>query len=497
MAERDSRTIYERSREGRRASSLPSADVPELSLDELVPATMRRKTAARLPEVSEQELLRHYTQLSTLNFGVDSGSYPLGSCTMKYNPKVNEAACRLSGYTGLHPYEPEVLVQGALELMFKLDRALVEIAGLERSTLQPSAGAHGELTGLLIIRAYHEAHGRAPRKVIIPDTAHGTNPASVTMAGCTPVAVVSTDRGGVDVDALRAVLDDDVAALMLTNPNTLGVFDENIREIADLVHEAGGLLYYDGANSNAVMGISRPGDMGFDVVHFNLHKTFSTPHGGGGPGSGPVVVRDMLVPFLPSPLIELGDDGTYYLDDDRPQSIGRVRTFYGNFGVMVRAYAYILGVGGEGLRRVSEMAVLNANYVMEGVRNTYELPLNRRCMHEFVASASRQKAHGVRALDVAKRLLDYGVHPPTIYFPLIVDEALMFEPTETESREDLDQIIGVLLKIAAEAESQPEVLHDAPTTMPVRRLDEATAARRPVLRQEFTEEIEPVGGLTP
>jgi glycine dehydrogenase subunit 2 len=490
MPDADRRTIYEKSCCGRRASSLPACDVPEVSPDELVPAAMRRAAPARLPEVSELDLLRHFTHLSTLNFGVESGSYPLGSCTMKYNPKINEVACRLEGFAGLHPYQPEALLQGALELMFELEGWLAEIAGLARVTLQPAAGAHGELTGLLIMRAYHQAQGRDPRRIIIPDTAHGTNPASVVVAGYEPVAVASDARGGVDLEALKALLDDDLAGLMLTNPNTLGVFDENITEIARLVHEAGGLLYYDGANSNAVLGISRPGDMGFDVVHFNTHKTFSTPHGGGGPGAGPIAVSDALAAFLPVPLVEKAADGRLFLEYDRPQSIGKVRTYYGNYGVLVRASTYIRGLGPEGLRRVSEMAVLNANYVMEGIKDLYDVPFERRCMHEFVASAAPLKEHGVRALDVAKRLLDHGVHPPTTYFPLLVDEALMIEPTETESREDLDRLIAALRAVAAEAVSAPEILREAPLTMPVRRLDEAEAARHPVLHQRFAEDGE-------
>jgi glycine dehydrogenase subunit 2 len=490
MAERDRQTIYEKSRRGRRASSIPAADVPEVPLDELVPAALRRTAPARLPEVSEVDLVRHFTGLSELDFGVDSGSYPLGSCTMKYNPKVNEVAAHLEGFAGLHPYQPEVLTQGALGLMYELGQWLAEISGLARTTLQPAAGAHGELTGLLVIRAFHEAQGRSRRRIIIPDTAHGTNPASVVIAGYMPVAVPSDSRGGVDLEALEALLDDDVAGLMLTNPNTLGVFDENINEIARLVHEAGGLLYYDGANANAVLGISRPGDMGFDVVHFNLHKTFSTPHGGGGPGAGPVVVSERLTPYLPVPLVEKAGDGHYFLDYDRPHSIGKVRTFYGNFGVLVRAYTYILSLGAEGLHRASEMAVLNANYVLEGIRDLFELPFQRRCMHEFVVSATPLREHGVRALDVAKRLLDYGVHPPTTYFPLIVDEALMIEPTETESREDLDRVVDAFRRIVEEARSDPELLRDAPLSMPVRRLDEAEAARHPVLRQRFPDDAE-------
>jgi glycine dehydrogenase subunit 2 len=405
---------------------------------------------------------------------------------MKYNPKVNEVAARLEGLSGIHPYQPETLVQGALELMYELEHWLAEIAGLARATLQPAAGAHGELAGLLVMRAHHHAQGRDPHRIIIPDTAHGTNPASVVMAGYQPAAVSSDAKGGVDLDSLRLLLDEDLAGLMLTNPNTLGVFDEHIAEIARLVHEAGGLLYYDGANSNAVLGVSRPGDMGFDIVHFNTHKTFSTPHGGGGPGAGPIVVRDTLVPYLPVPVVERADDGRFFFDYDRPRSIGKMRTFYGNFGVLVRAYTYIRALGPEGLRRVSETAVLNANYVMEGVRDLFSVPYEGRCMHEFVASATplREK-YGVRALDVAKRLLDYDVHPPTTYFPLIVDEALMIEPTETESREDLDRLIEAFRRIAQEAETDADVLREAPLTLTVRRLDEAGAARHPVLRQRF------------
>ena len=491
MGELDRRTIYERSRRGRRAFSLPPLDVPEMPLDELVPPGLRRAAPARLPEVSEIELVRHFTGLSALNFGVDSGSYPLGSCTMKYNPKINEVAARLEGFSGLHPYEPEELVQGALQLMHELGGWLAEIAGLARTTLQPAAGAHGELTGLLIIRAHHHAKGSDPKRIIIPDTAHGTNPASVVTAGYQPVAVRNDARGNVDVDELRAVVQGDgIAGLMLTNPSTLGLFDENIVEIARLVHEAGGLLYYDGANANAILGKSRPGDMGFDIVHFNTHKTFSTPHGGGGPGAGPIVVRDTLERFLPRPLVQQAEDGRFYLDDDRPDSIGKVRTFYGNFGVVVRAYTYILELGEDGLRRVSEAAVLNANYVLEGIRDLFAVPVERRCMHEFVVSATPLKEHGVRAMDVAKRLLDYGVHPPTTYFPLIVDEALMVEPTETESREDLDRIIEAFRAIVHEARTDPDRLREAPVSMPVRRLDEAGAARHPVLTQRFPEDRE-------
>jgi glycine dehydrogenase subunit 2 len=484
----DRRTIYEKSCCGRRAYSLPATDVPEVPLDDLVPAGLRRQAPARLPEMSEVDIVRHFTGLSTLNFGVDSGSYPLGSCTMKYNPKVNEVTAQLEGFSGLHPYEPEALVQGALSLMYELEQWLAEIAGLARATLQPAAGAHGELAGLLVMRAHHLAQGRDPRRIIIPDTAHGTNPASVVMAGYEPAPVASDAKGGVDLGSLEGLLDDDLAGLMLTNPNTLGVFDENIVEIARLVHEAGGLLYYDGANSNAVLGVSRPGDMGFDIVHFNTHKTFSTPHGGGGPGAGPIVVRDSLVPYLPVPVVEKAGDGRLFFDYDRPASIGKMRTFYGNFGVLVRAFTYIRALGPDGLKRVSEAAVLNANYVMEGVRDLFAVPYEGRCMHEFVASATPLKEQfGVRALDVAKRLLDYGVHPPTTYFPLIVDEALMIEPTETESREDLDRLVEAFRRIAQEAADDPDKLREAPLTMPVRRLDEAGAARHPVLRQRFVD----------
>ncbi len=488
----DRASIYEKSRPGRRAYSLPELGVPEVPVDELVPEALRRTDPARLPEISEIDLLRHFTGLSTLNYGVDSGSYPLGSCTMKYNPRVNEVVARLDGFAGLHPHQPEALVQGALELMYELERWLAEIAGLHATTLQPAAGAHGELTGLLVIRAAHLAEGRDPKRIIIPDTAHGTNPASVVMGGFEPAPVRSDARGGVDMDALREILaGGDIAGLMLTNPNTLGLFDENITEIARLVHEAGGLVYYDGANANAVLGVSRPGDMGFDIVHFNTHKTFTTPHGGGGPGAGPIVVRDTLAPFLPVPLVERAEDGRFFFQYDRPRSIGKVRTFYGNVGVLVRAYTYIRGLGPDGLRRVSEMAVLNANYVMQGLRGLLDLPYGeRRCMHEFVGSATPLKDHGVRALDVAKRLLDYGLHPPTTYFPLIVDEALMVEPTETESKDALDRMIEAFRSVVAEARERPELLHEAPVTLPVRRLDEAQAARHPVVRQRFAEDAE-------
>lgn len=475
--------IFERSEAGRKAYSLPECDVPRKDVAELLPDWALRKSAAALPEVSEVDLVRHYTKLSQRNHGVDVGFYPLGSCTMKYNPKVNEDAAALPGFTNLHPYQPEGLVQGALELMYELGRYLCEIGGMDEATLQPAAGAHGELTGLMIIKAYHESRGDGAKrtKVIVPDSAHGTNPASAAFCGYKVVEVKSDARGGVDLDSLRAAMSDEVAALMLTNPNTLGLFDENIVEIAEIVHDAGGLLYYDGANMNAIMGIARPGDMGFDVLHFNLHKTFSTPHGGGGPGSGPVAVKKALAPFLPVPVVEK-KDGKFVLDYDRPQSIGKVKAFYGNFSVMVKAYAYIRALGAKGLREASENAVLNANYLMRKLAPYYHLPYDRHCKHEFVLSAAYQLAAGVHTADIAKMLLDYGFHAPTVYFPLIVKEAIMVEPTETESKDTLDAFVSAMIEIAQLAEKDPEALHSAPHKMVVGRLDDVTAARRPVLR---------------
>ncbi len=461
----------------------------------MIPKAYLRAEAPDLPEVSEVEAVRHFTHLSQRNHGVDSGFYPLGSCTMKYNPKINEEAALLPGFTGMHPFQPPETAQGCLKLMYELDRMLSEITGMDRVSLQPSAGAHGELTGLMMIKAYHDwKHTADPVnnpvrriKMIIPDSAHGTNPASAAAAGFETVEVKSGTNGGVDLAALRAVTGPDTAGLMLTNPSTLGLFEENICEIADIIHKAGGLLYYDGANANAIMGITRPGDMGFDVVHLNLHKTFSTPHGGGGPGSGPVGVKKELVPFLPVPVIEARDTqkaNQYFLDYDRPLSIGKVRSFYGNFGVAVRAYAYIMVLGAEGLKQVSENAVLNANYIMERLKNVYSIPYDRRCMHEFVMSCAGQKfkANGISALDVAKRLIDFGFHPPTVYFPLIVKEAVMIEPTETESRETLDEFIEAMLVIADEAEKDPELLRTAPHTTPVSRPDDVAAARTPILK---------------
>lgn len=460
--------------------AMPSLDVPDITAEVLGDSS--RTHAPHLPHVTESEIARHYHHLASMNFGVDSGSYPLGSCTMKYNPRLNEDACRLEGFAGLHPYQPLSTAQGALELMVSLSEALAEVAGLPGVTLQPAAGAHGELTGLMVIRAYHTAQGDPRRRVVIPDSAHGTNPASVAMCGYEVTTIPSDEQGGVDMDALRAALDTDVAAFMLTNPNTLGLFDPNIAEITAAVHAVGALAYCDGANMNAIMGKARPGDMGFDAMHINLHKTFSTPHGGGGPGAGPVCVSAALTPFLPGPLPVRLEDGSYSVGwTDR--SIGRVRSFFGNFGVFVRAYAYILALGGDGLRAASEQAVLSANYLKEKLKSIYPLPYDRPCMHEFVLSGSAlRKQHGVHTLDVAKRLLDYGVHPPTIYFPMIVDEAIMIEPTETESLEDLDRLVEALIAIAGEAEIDPEILHGAPYETPVRRLDEARAVKQPDLR---------------
>ncbi|PCL93518.1 aminomethyl-transferring glycine dehydrogenase subunit GcvPB [Paenibacillus lautus] len=473
--------IFELSKPGRVAYSLPECDVPETDAASFIPESLLRRKPAELPEVYEVDVIRHYTELSRRNFGIDNGFYPLGSCTMKYNPKINEDVARFAGFAKIHPYQPEESIQGALELLYTLQNDLAALTGMDQVTLQPAAGAHGEWTGLMLIRAYHESRGEKRTKVIVPDSSHGTNPASATVAGYDTITIKSNERGMVDLDALRAVVGEDTAALMLTNPSTLGLFEEQIVEIAEIVHDAGGLLYYDGANSNAIMGITRPGDMGFDVVHLNLHKTMSTPHGGGGPGAGPVGVKSLLIPFLPKPIVSKRQDGTFYWDYDRPQSIGRVKAFYGNFGILVRAYAYIRTYGPEGLRRVSELAVLNANYMMHRLAPYYEVAYPGLCKHEFVLSGRKLKEYGVRTLDVAKRLLDFGYHPPTIYFPLNVEECIMIEPTETESKETLDGFIDTMIQIAKEAESTPDVVINAPYTTVVKRLDETTAARKPVL----------------
>lgn len=474
--------IFEMSKTGRKAYSLPECDVPQIEVDKLLDKKFQRTLDAELPEVSELDAVRHFTQLSLKNHGVDSGFYPLGSCTMKYNPKVNEMVARFDGFTKIHPYQPESTVQGALKLMYDLDEMLSEITGMDQISLQPAAGAHGELTGLMIIKSYHINRGDLKRnKIIVPDSAHGTNPASASVAGFDIVEVKSNEKGLVDINSLKSVMSDEIAGFMLTNPNTLGLFDENILEITSVVHEAGGLMYYDGANANAIMGISRPGDMGFDVVHLNLHKTFSTPHGGGGPGSGPVGVKKDLIPFLPGPVVSK-KESEYFLDYDRPLSIGKVKSFYGNFGVVVRAYAYIMSMGPIGLKEVSESAVLNANYIANKLKNDYLLPLDTTSMHECVFSGDKQKSNGVSTLDIAKRLLDFGYHPPTIYFPLIVSEAMMIEPTECETKETLDEFINALKQIADESINKPEIVKTAPHTTVVSRLDEALAARKPVVR---------------
>ncbi|SHJ67620.1 glycine dehydrogenase (decarboxylating) beta subunit [Anaerobranca californiensis DSM 14826] len=474
------KTIFEKSIPGHVGFSLPDSDVGERQLQDLLPAEFLRKEPLELPEVSEGEVVRHYVELSTRNHGVDSGFYPLGSCTMKYNPKINEDMARISGFAQLHPLMDEDGVQGALELMYNLQNHLGEITGMDAVTLQPVAGAHGELVGLMLIDAYHKNRGERRKTVLVPDSAHGTNPASAAMAGFKVVEIKSDCNGSVCLDSLKEALNDDVAALMLTNPSTLGLFEENIVEIAKLVHEAGGLLYYDGANANAIMGIARPGDMGFDVVHLNLHKTFSTPHGGGGPGSGPVGVKKELAEFLPTPIIEK-NGGKFTLNYNLPKSIGRVHSFYGNFGVNIRAYSYILTMGAKGLRQVSIDAVLNANYLMEHLKGYYHLPYDKTCMHEFVLSGKNLKEYGVRTLDVAKALLDYGIHPPTIYFPLIVEEALMIEPTETETKETLDRFITAMKEIAQKAKENPEEIKNAPHKTFIKRLDEVGAARNPVV----------------
>jgi glycine dehydrogenase subunit 2 len=482
--------IYEKSKPGRRASTLPRADLPAAD----VPEELRRSSPPRLPEISEPELVRHFTALADRTFGVDTGFYPLGSCTMKHNPRANERVASLPGFRDLHPHQEEEASQGALELMWRLQEILAEIAGLPAVSLQPAAGSQGELTGLMLMRAYFadRGEGEQRREIVIPDSAHGTNPASVTMAGYELVDVSTDRRGNVDLDELRAKVGPRTAGLMLTNPSTLGLFDEGIEEIARVFHGAGALMYYDGANLNAICGISRPGDFGFDIVHFNLHKTFSQPHGGGGPGGGPIAVRDVLEPFLPVPAV-VRDGDAFALDYDRPKTIGKVRGFCGPFGVFVRSYAYIRSFG-PALREMSEAAVLNANYLLARLRDAYELPFDRLCMHEFVLSGrSLKREHGVSTLDVAKRLMDYGFHPPTIYFPLIVPEALMIEPTETETKETLDDFADAMLAIVREAAERPELLREAPHVRPVKRLDEVRAVKHPVVRYGFEEHEEPQG----
>lgn len=470
--------IFEKSSKGRRASQLPKLDVPEKKLD--IPNNLLRLDVP-LPEVSEVEIIRHFVKLSQLNFGVDVGFYPLGSCTMKYNPKINEDVARLPGFVFVHPYQPEKISQGCLELMFRLERYLSEINGMDRFTLQPAAGAHGELTGLMLMKAYFKHKKEKRTKIILPDSSHGTNPASSTMCAFKPVSIKSNKKGMVDLNVLKEVMSEDVAGIMLTVPNTLGIFEEDILEITNIVHEKGGLVYLDGANMNSLLGIAKPGDMGFDIIHLNLHKTFSTPHGGGGPGSGPIGVKKKLEPFLPIPRVEkVGEN--YKLNYNYPLSIGQVKAFYGNFGVMVKAYAYIRAIGAKGLKQVAEDSVLNANYLKDKLKPYYDLSYDQVCKHEFVLSGSKQAEKGVHTMDIAKRLLDYGFHAPTVYFPLIVKEAIMIEPTETESKETLDAFADAMIKIAEEAEKNPEIVKNAPHKTPVSRLDMVKAAREPVLK---------------
>ncbi len=475
-------TIFEKGALGRVGLSLPEPDVKAKELKELIPQKLLREKEPGLPEVSQIELVRHYTRLSKMNYGVEDGIYPLGSCTMKYNPKANEDIAQIPHFRDSHPLQGEEVSQGNLKLMYELGQLLCKIAGLDEISLQPAAGAHGELVGMLLIKKYFEEHGELDRrkKILLPDSAHGTNPASAAIVGFEVVHIPSDSRGMVDLKQLKAQTNESIAGIMLTVPNTLGIFEEDILEITKLVHDVGGFCYYDGANLNSIVGRARPGDFGVDIVHFNLHKTFSTPHGGGGPGAGPVAVTKTLAPYLPVPLVS-EKDGRCHLDYNRPKSIGKVHSFYGNFSILVRAYAYIRMLGDEGLRAVSENAVLNANYLKERLKRIYKLPYDRLCKHEVVFSGAGI-AEGIHTVDIAKRLIDYGVHPPSIYFPLIVPEAMMIEPTETVSKEELDAFIDALLKIAQEAKEKPELLKTAPHTTPVRRLDAVKAAREPVLR---------------
>ena len=467
--------LWEKGRKGRSGFSLPRRDVESSPLDPALAGD-----GPDFPDLSEVDVVRHYTRLSTWNFGVDTGMYPLGSCTMKYNPKTNERQASLPGFSKAHPLLPEKLSQGALELMFHLERYLAEITGMDAVSLQPAAGAHGELAGMLLIYAYHKGKGSQRSKIIIPDTAHGTNPASAALCGYRPVPVKSNEQGVLSTDTIAAVMDEETAGIMVTNPNTLGLFEENIKEIADVVHAKDGLVYCDGANMNAVMGIVDMSEIGIDVLHLNLHKTFSTPHGGGGPGSGPVCVNNILKPFLPTPRI-VYDNGQYGLSENFPESIGKLDTFHGHFGVMVRAYSYILSMGAEGLKKASQLAVLNANYIKEKLKGVYHLAYDRPCMHECVFTDKNQSENKVSTLDIAKRLMDYGFHPPTVYFPLVVQGAIMIEPTETESKEDIDRFIDALQQIAREAKENPQILQTAPARPKVTRLDETAAARKPCL----------------
>ena len=474
----EEKLIKNYSSSGRTGYSLPPLEVEKSNLDEDLSGFLREEL--ELPEVSEVDVVRHYTSLSEMNYGVDSGIYPLGSCTMKYNPKRNERVARIAGLTNIHPYQPEEQLQGSLEILYQLKLDLAEISAMDEITLQPASGAHGEFTSLMIVKKYFEDREEKRTKVIVPDSAHGTNPASAKMAGFDVVEIASNKRGMVDLEALAEVLDEETAALMLTNPNTLGIFEEDIVKITEMVHAVGGLVYYDGANMNAIMGYAKPGLMDFDLMHFNLHKTFSTPHGGGGPGSGPVGVKDFLAPYLPKPLLKK-DEEKYFWDYQRPKSIGKVHSFYGNYGVMLRAWAYIKTVGGKGLKKITENAVLNANYLKARLKKDFELPYAEDSLHEFVLSGSRQKAEGVSTLQIAKRLLDYDQYAPTIYFPLVVKEAMMIEPTETENMETLDHFVETMLTISREIKEDPELVNNAPHTTIVRKLDETAAARKPDL----------------
>ena len=475
--------LFEKEIKGSNSFSFPRPDIPADSNDR-IPAEHKRSVSLGIPEISEVEAVRHFTELSKRAFGVDDGPYPLGSCTMKYTPKICESMAKLPGFADIHPYQSSWTVQGALEILYELQKALSVLTGMAGFTLQPAAGAHGELCGMMIIRAYHKSRGHNAQRqvVLVPDSAHGTNPATAAAVGYRVREIKSGPDGLVDIDDLKSKLGDDVAGLMLTNPNTVGLFEKNILEISQLVHDAGGLLYYDGANLNAIVGIARPGDMGFDVCHVNLHKTFATPHGGGGPGAGGVGVKDFLVPFLPRPMVEKDENGVYTLNSSSPNSIGKIKTFYGNFGVCVKAYTYICLLGFEGLRAVAQNAVLNANYLKKQLSDNYDIPFNVICKHEFVATNAFQAKNGVRTLDIAKRLIDFGYHPPTIYFPLIVNEAMMFEPTETESKERLDEMASAMKRIAEESECAPDKVKGAPYSTVIGRVNETLAARKPVLK---------------
>jgi glycine dehydrogenase subunit 2 len=474
--------LFEEGSPGRRAFDLPALDVPSTPITDIVDSNLLREGLAGMPELSESDVVRHFTRLSTWNYHIDLGLYPLGSCTMKYNPKVNERVARLDGFSNAHPYMPVELVQGALEVQKMLETCLAEITGMNAVTLQPAAGAHGELTGILMIRAYHESKGRPRRFVLVPDSAHGTNPASVTISGYEVQHIPSTPQGTVDLARLQEVVNDDVAAIMITNPNTLGIFESEIAQVCAVMHARGALVYMDGANLNAMMGITRPGDFGIDVLHINLHKTFTTPHGGGGPGSGPVAVKSILEPFLPWPVLGLKNGGGYFLNYERPQSIGKMKAFTGQFGMHVRALAYILANGPNGLKEVSEQAVLNANYIRARLKGAYDLPYGAPTLHEVVFSDKRQAHFGVHVGDIAKRLMDYGFHPPTVSFPLIVPGAIMIEPTESENPQELDAFIEAMLEIAKEAETNPELVKSSPHSTRIKRVNEAAAARKPILR---------------